>query len=260
LISTSYAEDAQDFVSQQANQKESIVRFNDEIRKTSRRIRDLENGISITSGTTGILTVDRGGTGLDNSLTAANSIPYFSATGVISNLGIGTTGYYLAAGSPPTWSVLPIDVKVLAISNSTVTITSGSSTTTNTTTISSTGDWLNKKIIFIGEMCEDSSSCTGSTTNATKTLYSGSTSTLTGPFIYTQTNGSGHASHRSFITYGSTYPSVNDNWGNGNSGTASCSISGSTGNLVLTASRGADGSGTNTVVNCEVSGYIVREP
>jgi hypothetical protein len=102
-----FSADDQDIVSDSTSiSKEEVTRqFNDEVRKTSRRLRTLEGGIPLSTGTTGILEVSRGGTGLNNSAVAANSIPYFSSTGVMSNLAIGTTGYVLTAGSPPAWTI-----------------------------------------------------------------------------------------------------------------------------------------------------------
>lgn len=103
LTGISFAEDAQNVVPDTVDQRTATIQFNDEIRRTSRRLRELEGGVSLTSGVTGILPVANGGTGLDNSATAANSIPYFSSTGTMGNIGIGTTGYVLLAGSPPYW-------------------------------------------------------------------------------------------------------------------------------------------------------------
>lgn len=220
----------------------------------------MEDGIPLLTGTTGILSVSRGGTGQDLSTVAQNTIPYFSSTGTFGNIGIGTTGYYLAAGSPPVWTVLPIDAKIIKISNATLSIASGSSTTSTSTTLSSSGDWAGKNFMFVGEMCEDVTVCVGSTTNANQTFYSGSTSTFTGPFIYGETDGGSHTTKRSFISYGTTYPSVNSGWGSGNAGSATCSITVSSGNLIFTASRSGDGASGNTAMNCEVSGVIIRQP
>lgn len=64
--------------------KKSLPVINDELRRTSRRLRDHEGGIHINTGTTGILTVDRGGTGQDFSAVTMNTVTYFSSDGVMS--------------------------------------------------------------------------------------------------------------------------------------------------------------------------------
>lgn len=93
-----------DTVPADSTSEEAIVGFNEEVRKTARRLRQLEGGISLTSGVTGILPVSSGGTGQDLSSGTANSILYFSSTGVIGNIGIGTTGLYLkSSGSSYAW-------------------------------------------------------------------------------------------------------------------------------------------------------------
>lgn len=128
LISPCFASvDDQDIVSDKIEAKEAVRQFNDEVRKTSRRLRALESGIDINSGTTGILTIDRGGTGQDLSTAPANSIPYFASTGTLGNIGIGTTGYLLTAGNPPSYSTPPPTTPALQLI-STTTI-SGASTT-----------------------------------------------------------------------------------------------------------------------------------
>lgn len=123
LSSTVYADDGQEYVHESADLKQSQITYNDELRKTSRRLRELEGGIPLSTGTTGILTTSRGGTGQDFSAVAANSIPYFSATGTIGSIGIGTTGYVLTAGSPPNWAKASAFTLV-----STTTVTSANNT------------------------------------------------------------------------------------------------------------------------------------
>lgn len=97
----------QEVLSDLKNTQENTTVLNDELRKTSRRIRDLEGGISLTSGVTGILPVANGGTGADNSAIVQGSVPYTSATGVISWLSPGTSGQCLktqGSSANPTWS------------------------------------------------------------------------------------------------------------------------------------------------------------
>lgn len=104
LLSTVHAADEQNYVPENADSKAIVNGFNDEIRRTSRRLRDLEGGISLTTGVTGILPVANGGTGKDLSTAATGTIPYFSSTGVIGNIGIGTSGYVLTSnGSYPSF-------------------------------------------------------------------------------------------------------------------------------------------------------------
>jgi hypothetical protein len=80
-----------------------LGQVNDNFRRTATRLRAIEAGVSLTTGVTGILPTANGGTGKDFSAVAANAIPYFSSTGTMGNIGIGTTGYVLTAGNPPSW-------------------------------------------------------------------------------------------------------------------------------------------------------------
>lgn len=60
-----------------------------------------------TSNITVPISVANGGTGSDNSATAQGTVPYFSATGVISGLAPGTAGQFLqtqGVGSSPIWA------------------------------------------------------------------------------------------------------------------------------------------------------------
>ena len=105
-ISISYAEDETDYILDSS--KESTVILNDNLRKTARRIREVENLFPLPiSSTTGILSVARGGTGADNSAIAQGYIPYISSTGVISWLATGTSGQVLktnGAAANPSWT------------------------------------------------------------------------------------------------------------------------------------------------------------
>lgn len=97
-----------DTVPADSTSEEAIVGFNEEVRKTARRLRALEGGISLTSGVTGTLPVSRGGTGVNWSTVPQGEIPYFSATGVMNTLDVGTSGYFLktqGAGADPVWAV-----------------------------------------------------------------------------------------------------------------------------------------------------------
>lgn len=105
LSTPAWAEDVVDNVL--LNDRNAQETLNDQLRRTSRRLRELEGGVSLTSGVTGILPVANGGTGKDWSATAAWSIPTFSATGVMGTVGIGTSGYFLQSqgtGSTPIWA------------------------------------------------------------------------------------------------------------------------------------------------------------
>jgi hypothetical protein len=77
------------------NSKESNIVLNDQLRRTSRALRELGEEV---------VPVSRGGTGQDLSAVPANNIIYTSSTGVVGNIGIGTSGYVLTAGDPPTWN------------------------------------------------------------------------------------------------------------------------------------------------------------
>ena len=101
-----YGQEGQNVVPETATTQESIVQFNDELRKTTQRILTLESGISLTSQVTGILPTANGGFGANMSTASQYSIPYFSSTGVIGNIGIGTSGQFLTAGAPPSYTTL----------------------------------------------------------------------------------------------------------------------------------------------------------
>lgn len=243
-------------------QKETIPVLNDELRKTTRRLRELENGISLTTGVTGILPVSKGGTGNDWSTVPANNIAYFSSTGTMGNIGVGTTGQYLTYGNPPNWTTPTSVPKLIHVENITAAIASGSSTTSTSTTIDSSGDWASKGIKSIGEICLSGTSCTGSSTSASDSYYSSSSTDLSG-LLYGSHTCTGTAvvdQTRSFFTYGTNLPSVSESFGNGCSGSTSCVVSVSGGNLILTASRTADSGAASLAVNCELSGVFVREP
>lgn len=60
------------------------VILNDQLRRTTRRLRDLEDGRNINTETTGILTTERGGTGQDFSSGTTDTLLYFNYTGHLS--------------------------------------------------------------------------------------------------------------------------------------------------------------------------------
>jgi len=93
-----YAQDATDYIVDTS--KESIVTLNDNLRRTSRRIRQLEGGIALDTGTTGILSVERGGTGQDFSEASSDSLLYFGSQGVLttSDSSGGDSELYLNGG------------------------------------------------------------------------------------------------------------------------------------------------------------------
>lgn len=68
--------------------KQSIAAINDNFRQTSRRIRAIENGISLTSGVTGILPVANGGTGQDASAWTSGDVIYLSGTGIFNHISV----------------------------------------------------------------------------------------------------------------------------------------------------------------------------
>ena len=108
-----------DTVPADSTSEEAIVGFNEEVRKTARRLRQLEGGISLTSGVTGILPVSRGGTGVNWSTIPQGSVPYFSAQGVMDTIGIGTTGYYFSSnGTGPAW-IPPVEQDLTLVSATT---------------------------------------------------------------------------------------------------------------------------------------------
>lgn len=266
-LSTAFAEDEIDIIPDSS--KEAIALQNDNFRKTARRLRELENGISLTSGVTDILPSENGGTGADLSPCTKGSIPFFTSTGIMACLAPGTSGYFLrsnGAGADPSYAVVA-SAKILNLSASNVSIASGSSTTSSSITLDSSGDWTGKKFNFIGEICLGSiGDCTiaspnSGPTHTSRNFYSGSASTFVGPFLYTQVNdvsGAPYAS-RSFISY-DTFPSLEVSFGNGLSGGISCSLSVSGGNLMLNVNRGSSSDSVNVNPYCEVSGIITREP
>lgn len=243
--------------------EENISVLNDELRLLNNNTNAAASSVAALGGyfTGSILQTSHGGTSADLSACAKGSIPYFTSTGVMLCLAPSTSGYFLktnGAGADPSYAAVSV-VKFVNMANVTAHLASGSSTTSTTTTIDSSGDWTGKKFTIIGEIClKNDSSCT---TNATRNFYSGSTSTFIGPFIYAQTNDvSGNTdAARSFISY-DIFPTISATFGNGLSGTASCSINVVAGNIVLTSSRVASSDNVNIQNHCEVSGVIIREP
>lgn len=69
------------------NVKQTVDTINDNFRRTSRRLRAIENGIPFTN-ITGIATVAQGGTGQDFSAGTAGDLLYFSSLGVIGHAPI----------------------------------------------------------------------------------------------------------------------------------------------------------------------------
>ena len=99
-----YAQSMVDTVPTDSSAEQAIVGFNEEVRKTARRLRSLEGGISLTTGVTGTLPVSRGGTGVNWSTVPQGAVPYFNAIGSMDTIGIGTTGYYFSSnGTIPSW-------------------------------------------------------------------------------------------------------------------------------------------------------------
>lgn len=126
---------------------------NDQLRQLQSRINAIEGGIDINSETSGILDTDRGGTGQDFSVAAQYSIPYFSDTGVMGNIGIGTTGYLLTAtAGGPAYQPPPPTPKILI---GTWPDTSGAVYTNtgvevdNYVVIDSSTDWAGKTVTLI---------------------------------------------------------------------------------------------------------------
>lgn len=75
--------------------------LNDDIQKINYQVIGINHSYPV-SKLTGQLDTAHGGTGQDFSNVAAESIPYFSAIGVMGNIGIGTTGYVLTSNGPAT--------------------------------------------------------------------------------------------------------------------------------------------------------------
>lgn len=107
LAPVAMAADSTEVVPNTAETKAAINQFNEEIRKTTRRMREIEGGLALDGLLiTGILPTEKGGFGVDMSTAPQNSIPFLSSTGVFGNIGIGTTGYTLTsngASTPPSW-------------------------------------------------------------------------------------------------------------------------------------------------------------
>ena len=94
-----FATDNQDIVSDKADTATATREFNDQIRKTSRRLRELEDGIPLSTGTTGILTTSRGGTGQDASAWTSGDLIYLSGTGTFSHASSRSLMPSYAAGN-----------------------------------------------------------------------------------------------------------------------------------------------------------------
>lgn len=87
--------------------EESSARLNNAMRKTNRRLLYLEGTLDINSRTSGILTIDRGGTGLDLSTNTQGAIYYDDGTTEFKRLDPGTAGQVLTtkgAAANPEWS------------------------------------------------------------------------------------------------------------------------------------------------------------
>ncbi len=81
------------------------VELNAILQTLSANTSSLSQSVATTTGyfPSGILNSANGGTGANLSAASQYTVPYFSALGVMGNIGIGTTGYYLTEGTPPTW-------------------------------------------------------------------------------------------------------------------------------------------------------------
>jgi|GEM_PF-6367888 len=251
------AVETQDIVPQSYDNKRTISAFNDEVRKTSRRLRELENGIPLSTGTTGILEVSRGGTGKDLSTATTGTIPYFSSTGVIGNVGIGTSGYILTSnGSIPYYNAPPSVPKFIYANRVQAETGTGSPSQTVDTAISSTGDWTaNSKVFIYGNYGGSFDSSSGSCLSGTQTSY-GSNFTE----AYSITADTSNCVY-DVITYYGVVP-VNDmvNYTAAPNGSGSCTFAVASGNLVLRAIKVFDSGHPSQITSCEFSGIIIREP
>lgn len=89
----------------------SIPVLNDELRSLNNNANKSRNLLN-SYFTSDILNVENGGTGQDFSAASADSLFYFDSTGHFGTVGIGTTGYFLVAGSPPHWVNIQKDVPI----------------------------------------------------------------------------------------------------------------------------------------------------
>lgn len=112
---------------------DKVATLNDNFKALNDNANKSKNLLNDLFGANEILGTANGGTGLDNSATTANSIPYFSATGTMGNIGIGTTGQFLAYGTPPYWSA-PVPAPGLTLKSTTTFTGAATSGTISLTT------------------------------------------------------------------------------------------------------------------------------
>lgn len=83
---------------------DKVAVLNDNFKALNDNANKSKNLLNDYFGASGILGTANGGTGQNFSAVAQNAIPYFSATGTMGNIGIGTTGYVLTSqgsSTPP---------------------------------------------------------------------------------------------------------------------------------------------------------------
>lgn len=134
--------------------EKNIPVLNEELRDINVAVRSINNGFPLTR-TTGVLTVDRGGTGQDFSAASADSLMYFSTTGVLSTTetSSGDTTKFLRGDY--TFATIPDQVKFVwknPMTGTGASCTGGACTDTETDIIDSNTDWLGKRLVFEGSI------------------------------------------------------------------------------------------------------------
>lgn len=116
---------------------DATVLINDQFRQNIGRITASELSIDTLNGlfSNNVLQVRYGGTGQDFSSVVQNSIPYFSSTGTLGTIGIGTTGYFLQSQggtNPPAYALPNTGTKLVSVTTITTSTNTGNITIDNT--------------------------------------------------------------------------------------------------------------------------------
>lgn len=246
----------------------NLPTLNDNLNNLNNNVIKTKNVLNDLFGNNDILGTENGGTGQDFSTAPQNSIPYFSSTGVMGNVEIGTSGLFLqsqGSSGPPIYAKTP--APLIAYTNNvqaTVTGTGGNNvTTTVITNITTDGGWTGKNYLLFGELAGQNTSYPGLVTTS-GSMTTGSSTAVIGS-LGTGTTGSclilsGGLCSRTISGYNAA-PSIG--YSGGDAGAASCTVQVSSGNLVLTASEttcGGNPQNCNPSPHCEFSGIVIREP